>query len=490
MPEPGNVDDPGDCRPTRFPMPNTQNHDGQAPAAARMMTDALGQIGVPDDALHGPETQRALQNFQISGRPMPSAFIRALLLVKAAAAEANGALGVIPQPVAASITQAGLDLLAEDDPALMRHFAVDRFQTGSGTSTHMNANEVLATLATRALGQEVRAHDEVNAGQSSNDVIPSAIRVACVLETRRALHPALAHLQTVLDHKAREVWPHIKTGRTHLMDALPVRLGQALNAWSAQVRGAAQHMEAIQPALQRLPLGGTAVGTGVNAHPDFATRSCEALSRRAGLGFWPASNRMALIGAQDDLVALSGALRVLAIVLLKICNDLRWMNSGPLAGLGEITLEALQPGSSIMPGKVNPVVPEAVAMVAVQTIGHDAAIAMAAHGGSFELNTMLPLLAANLLESQSLLSQAAPWLADRAVATFKVRSERLQRSLASQPMLATALTPLVGHALALKIAQEASTTGRPVLDVAVELTPLPRSTLERVLDPARLTGAD
>lgn len=466
--------------------------DAEAPPslAVRMVSDALGQVAVPADALHGAETQRALQNFQISGRPMPATFIRSLLLVKAAAAEANGALDVIPGPAAAAIVQAGLDLLAEDDPALMRHFAIDRFQTGSGTSTHMNANEVLATLATRALGQEVRAHDEVNAGQSSNDVIPSAIRVASVLETRRHLQPALAYLQTVLDSKAREVWPHIKTGRTHLMDAMPVRLGQALAAWSAQVRGAAQHLESIQPALQRLPLGGTAVGTGVNAHPDFAVRCCEALSRRAGLGFWPASNRMALMGAQDDLVAVSGALRVIAIVLLKICNDLRWMNSGPLAGLGEITLEALQPGSSIMPGKVNPVVPEAVAMVAVQIIGHDAAIAMAGHAGNFELNTMLPLLAVNLLESQSLLSQAIPWLADRGVASFAVRSERLQQSLASQPMLATALAPLVGHALALQIAQEAAATGRPVLDVAVERTPLPRSTLERVLDPARLTGEE
>lgn len=448
----------------------------------------MGAMDVPASALYGAQTQRAVLNFPISGQPMPVGFIRALVTIKAAAAHANGALETIPEPEARAIAAVCGDLLGSSDAELMRHFPVDVFQTGSGTSSNMNANEVIATLASRKLGSAVNANDHVNAGQSSNDVVPSAIHAAAALAVHTQLLPALEHLvQTTLD-KGRALHGHVKTGRTHLMDAMPVRMSQVLNGWAAQVQAAAEHLRSVQPALQRLALGGTAVGTGVNADPRFARRCCEALTELTGIPFAPGADRFSLMGAQDVAVATSGALKTLAVALMKIANDLRWMNSGPLAGLGEIELEALQPGSSIMPGKVNPVIPEATAMVAAQVIGNDTAITLAGQSGNFELNVMLPLVARNLLESIELLAGVVPLLADKAIASFKVNEARLQDALARNPILVTALNPVIGYAKAADIAKQAYREGRPIVDVAAERTDIPRADLERLLDPARLTG--
>lgn len=458
--------------------------------AWRTEHDSMGPVRVPAQALYGAQTQRAVLNFPLSGRPMPAAFVRALLQLKAAAAQANGELQAIPAAEASAIDHACAALLALDDAALMLHFPVDVFQTGSGTSSHMNANEVIATLASRTLGTPVHPNDHVNASQSSNDMVPSAIHVAAALALHQRLLPALEHLVAVTQAKAAQTHAHVKTGRTHLMDATPVRMGQALGGWAAQLEAAAEPLRAANTALQRLALGGTAVGTGVNADPRFAPLCGAALSRATGLPFAPAANRFALMGAQDTAVATSGALKTLAVALMKIANDLRWMNSGPLAGLGEIELESLQPGSSIMPGKVNPVIPEATAMVAAQVIGNDTTITVAGQSGNFELNVMLPVIARNLLESIGLLANVMPLLADNAIAGFKVNESRLQQALARNPILVTALNPLIGYAKAAEIAKQAYREGRPILDVAAEQTDIPREELERLLDPARLTGED
>ena len=457
-------------------------------AAQREERDSMGSLLVPAEALYGAQTQRAVLNFPVSGQAMPSSFIRALLLIKAAAASSNGTLGIIADADARAIREASHELLGWEDARLMAQFPVDVFQTGSGTSTHMNANEVIATLAARKLGRPIHPNDHVNAGQSSNDVVPSAIHVAAALALHRRLLPALDHLVQALHDKAASVHHHIKTGRTHLMDAMPVRLSQVLDGWAAQMLGAKEHLKAVQPALQRLALGGTAVGTGVNADPRFAAECCRALSELCGLDFVPGANRFALMGGQDVAVAASGALKVVAVALMKMANDLRWMNSGPLAGLAEIELEALQPGSSIMPGKVNPVIPEAAAMVAAQVIGNDCAITVAGQSGNFELNVMLPLVARNLLESIELLAQVLPLLADKAIASFKVNEQRLQETLARNPVLVTALNPLIGYARAAAIAKQAYSEGRPIIDVAAQCTDIPRATLEKLLDPTQLTG--
>ncbi|MGM9515084.1 class II fumarate hydratase [Roseateles sp. DB2] len=462
----------------------------QSPAGTgmRIESDSMGTLQVPAAALYGAQTQRAVLNFPISGQTMPPAFVRALLLIKAAAAQANGGLQVIDAAGANAIVQACHELLAMDDTLLMTHFPVDVFQTGSGTSSHMNANEVVAALATRILGAAVHPNDQVNAGQSSNDVVPSAIHVASAIAINERLLPALDHLSEVLQRKSAALHGYIKTGRTHLMDAMPVRFSQVLDGWGAQLRGATDQVRAVLPLLQQLALGGTAVGTGVNAHASLAQRCCQALSLCAGLSFSPGANRFALMGGQDVAVAASGRLKVVAVVLMKIANDLRWMNSGPLAGLAEIELEALQPGSSIMPGKVNPVIPEATAMVASQVMGNDVAITLAAQSGNFELNVMLPLIARNLLESISLLAGVLPLLADKCVATFRVNEPALQDALARNPILVTALSPLIGYARSAEIAKKAYREGRPILEVAVECTDIPPATLQVLLDPARLTG--
>lgn len=451
----------------------------------RIERDSMGQLQVPAEALYGAQTQRAVENFPISHQRMPRLFIRALLLAKAAAAQANLELEQITEGRSKAIVDAVKDLLASD---YMTHFPVDIFQTGSGTSTNMNANEVIATLATRLLGEEVNPNDHVNCGQSSNDIIPTTIHVSAALALHEQLLPALAHLVQVTEHKAVQVHAFVKTGRTHLMDAMPVRMSQVLNGWAQQVRANIEHLQGLQPSLQALAQGGTAVGTGINAHPEFAARFSRQLSTLTGVQFVPGKDLFALIGSQDTAVAVSGQLKATAVSLMKIANDLRWMNSGPLAGLGEIELEALQPGSSIMPGKVNPVIPEATAMVAAQVIGNDATITVAGQSGNFELNVMLPIIAQNLLSSIELLANASRLLADKAIASFKVNESRLKEALSRNPILVTALNPIIGYQKAAEIAKAAYKQGRPVIDVALEHTDLQRSELEVLLNPEKLTA--
>jgi fumarate hydratase class II len=451
----------------------------------RIERDSMGELQVPAEALYGAQTQRAVNNFPISQLRMPSQFVRALLLAKAAAAQANLELKQISEGQSKAIVTACKELLASD---YMAHFPVDVFQTGSGTSTNMNANEVIATLATRVLGDAVNANDHVNCSQSSNDIIPTTIHVSAALAIHEQLLPALAHLIQVIEQKAEQVHPYVKTGRTHLMDAMPVRMSQVLNGWAQQIKANVEHIENLLPSLQALAQGGTAVGTGINAHPEFASRFATQLSRLSNVGFVPGKDLFALIGSQDTAVAVSGQLKATAVSLMKIANDLRWMNSGPLAGLGEIELEGLQPGSSIMPGKVNPVIPEATAMVAAQVIGNDAAITVAGQSGNFELNVMLPIIAHNLLQSIELLANSSRLLADKAIATFKVNEAKLQEALSRNPILVTALNPIIGYQKAAEIAKTAYKEGRPIIDVALEHTDLDRSQLETLLNPEKLTA--
>ena len=453
----------------------------------RQESDSLGTVQVPADALYGAQTQRAVENFPISGSSLPEPFIRALLVVKSAAAHSNTALKSIPAEIGEAIQEAAKALLA--DPGLMRHFPVDVYQTGSGTSTNMNANEVLATSAAMICGLDVSPNDHVNCAQSSNDVIPTCIHVSAAIALTRDLLPAIAHLESSIREKATLVHHHIKTGRTHLMDAMPVRLSQPLIAWADQLAAASLRLENLMPELLALAQGGTAVGTGVNASDDFAQAFCYRLAAMTDLPFTVAANPFTRIGAQDVSVALSGALKALATTVMKISNDLRWMNSGPLAGFSEIELEALQPGSSIMPGKVNPVIPEAAAMVSAQVVGNDAAITVAGQSGNFELNVMLPLIAHNLLSSIESMAGVLPLLADRAIATFKVNGASLESALTRNPILVTALNPIIGYAEAARIAKLAYSEGLPIIDVAVRETAISRAELAQLLDPAGLTGS-
>ncbi|CAH0240755.1 class II fumarate hydratase [Pseudomonas mediterranea] len=451
----------------------------------RIERDSMGELHVPVDALYGAQTQRAVDNFPVSGQRMPTQFIRALILAKAAAARANVELEQISAAQGKAIVDAAQGLL---EGQFMDHFPVDIFQTGSGTSSNMNANEVIATLASRLLGETVNPNDHVNCGQSSNDIIPTCIHVSAALALHEQLLPALTHLVRVIERKAVEVHPYIKTGRTHLMDAMPVRLSQVLEGWAQQLKANLDHLQGLLPSLQSLAQGGTAVGTGVNAHPRFAELFSQQLTRLTQVQFTPGKNLFALIGSQDTAVAVSGQLKTTAVSLMKIANDLRWMNSGPLAGLGEIELEGLQPGSSIMPGKVNPVIPEATAMVATQVIGNDTVITVAGQSGNFELNVMLPIIAQNLLSSIGLMSSVSRLLADKAIATFKVNEAGLKQALSRNPILVTALNPIIGYQKAAEIAKKAYQQGRPVIDVALEHTDLSRSELEVLLDPEKLTA--
>ena len=451
----------------------------------RTERDSMGELQVPADALYGAQTQRAIDNFPVSGQPLPEAFIRALLLIKTAAARANGELGVIPQNIADAVEASAAELLQGD---FMRHFPLDVFQTGSGTSSNMNANEVLATLASRRLQLPVSANDHVNAGQSSNDTIPSAIHVAAAMQIHQQLLPALEHLQRSIAGQSELVGHVVKTGRTHLMDAMPLRMEQALSGWRTQILQNIRTLKAQLPLLQSLAQGGTAVGTGVNAHPQFTLLFLHEMTQLTGISFTRAENFFAHMASQDIAVAVSGQLKTTAVSLMKIANDLRWMNSGPLAGLGEIELPALQPGSSIMPGKVNPVIPESVAMVAAQVMGNDTTITIAGQSGSFELNVMLPLVARNLCESITLLANASRLLADKAISGFRVNEQQINKALALNPVLVTALNPVIGYLKAAEIAKTAYREQRPVIDVAVEQTGMARAELERLLDPALLTG--
>jgi fumarate hydratase, class II len=450
----------------------------------RVEHDSMGEIKVPAGALWGAQTQRAVENFRISGRPLPRAFIGALGLVKQAAARANRALGLLEARLAQAVAAAAAEVAAGQHDA---QFPLDVFQTGSGTSSNMNANEVIAALATRRLGSTVHANDHVNMCQSSNDVIPTAIHLSAALTVRRELIPALAHLRVALEQKEREVKGVVKTGRTHLMDAMPVTLAQELSGWRTQIENGVARLESVEPRLLALAQGGTAVGTGINAHPDFARHFCAELSELTGLAFVPARNYFEALAAQDTAVELSGQLKVIAVSLMKIANDLRWMNSGPLAGLAEIALPALQPGSSIMPGKVNPVIPEATTMVAAQVIGNDAAITVAGQSGNFQLNVMLPVIADNLLESIQLLAAVARALADNAIAGFKLNAAHIAEALDRNPILVTALNPVIGYEKGAAIAKQAYAQGRPIREVAAEMTDLPSEELAKLLDPAELT---
>jgi fumarate hydratase, class II len=450
----------------------------------RVERDSMGELKVPADALWGAQTQRAVENFPISGASMPREFIAALALVKQAAARTNKSLKLLDERVADAIDAAAAEVVAG---AHHKHFPLDVFQTGSGTSTNMNANEVIAALASRRLGAPVHPNDDVNMGQSSNDSIPTAIHVSAALAVRRELLPALEHLREALKAKEREIGSIVKTGRTHLMDAMPVTFGQELSGWRTQIENGAARLRAVEPRLLALAQGGTAVGTGINAHPDFGRRFCEELAALTGVAFVPARNYFEALSAQDAAVELSGQLKVIAVSLIKIANDLRWMNSGPLAGIGEIALPALQPGSSIMPGKVNPVIPEATMMVGAQVIGNDTTITLAGQSGNFQLNVMLPVIAHNLLESIRLLANVARVLADSAIAGFKVNEARIAEALDRNPILVTALNPVIGYEKGAAIAKKAYAQGRPILEVAEKMTDLPRAELAKLLDPAELT---
>lgn len=449
----------------------------------RIEKDSLGEVKVPADALWGAQTQRAVDNFPVSGLTMPRSFLRALGMIKACAAASNAALGLLNVDKARAIQKFASEVA---DGIHDRQFPVDVFQTGSGTSTNMNVNEVIATLCGRELMLDVHPNDDVNLGQSSNDVIPSAIHLSAVLDLNSRLLPALAHLKAAIDDKAQSLAQSVKTGRTHLMDGMPLTFGQELSGWAEQIAQADTSIRETLPRLTLLAQGGTAVGTGVNAHPDFAVHFARELSQLCGVEFRPANNFFAALSAQGPSVELSGKLKVLAVALTKIANDLRWMNSGPLAGLAEIQLPALQPGSSIMPGKVNPVIPESVAMVAAQVIGNDSSISIAGQSGNFQLNVMLPLIAHNLLQSIQLLANACVMLADKAITPFDVCEENIARSVQRNPILATALNPIVGYEKAAEIAKQAYQTNRPVIDVAAELTDISRGELEVLLDPRAL----
>jgi len=452
-------------------------------SATRSERDSMGALEVPADALYGAQTQRAVNNFPVSGQAMPAPFIHAIARIKLAAARVNAELGLLDAERAEAIaTAAEAVIRGEHD----EHFPVDVFQTGSGTSSNMNVNEVLANLASRK-GLEVGPNDHVNMGQSSNDVIPTAIHVAAALEVTNRLRPALVHLRETIDSRAAELDGVVKTGRTHLMDAMPLRMSQELGGWSSQLGQAIERLDSALVRLCRLAQGGTAVGTGINAHPEFAERMAARLSEQSGLAFTPNDSFFASLASQDAAVELSGQLRGLACVIMKIANDLRWMNSGPLAGLGEIELEALQPGSSIMPGKVNPVIPESAAQAAAQVIGLDTAVTLAGQSGNFQLNVMLPLIAHNLLTSITLMSNTAWLLGNRSIATFRVREENLAEPLSRNPILVTALNSVIGYNAAAAIAKQAYQAGRPIIEVAEEQTELSREELTRLLDPAALT---
>ncbi len=449
----------------------------------KTLKDTMGPVKVPADALYGAQTQRAIDNFPVSGEPMPHEFIRAVALVKCAAAEANAELGLLPSRVASAIAKAALEVAGG---AHRGQFPVDVFQTGSGTSTNMNMNEVLATIASGYSNKPVDPNDHVNMGQSSNDVVPTAIHVSAALMVADSLLPKLRRMAKAMHTKRGHLKGHVKTGRTHLMDAMPLTMDQEMSAWETQISKAYDRIGGAMPRLCMLAQGGTAVGTGVNTHPRFAKLVARKLKERTGVRFQPSANFFESLSCQDAAVEMSGQLKTLAVSLMKIANDLRWMNSGPLAGLGEARLLALQPGSSIMPGKVNPVVPEACAMVCAQVIGNDAAITVAGQSGSFQLNVMLPVIARNLLESIRLLAGIVPLMTSNVIRPLKPNSARIEDALARNPILATALNPLIGYAKAAEIAKAAYRRRRPVIDVAEEMTGMPRARLEKLLDPAKL----
>jgi fumarate hydratase, class II len=450
----------------------------------RLEQDSLGEMRVPADALYGPQTQRAVENFPISGLRFPREFIAALGLIKRAAAETNVELGLLPAGTGQAIADAASEVMTGEHDG---EFVVDIFQTGSGTSTNMNANEVIATLAARRLGSRVHPNDHVNSGQSSNDVIPTAMQVAAAVAMEEALVPALERLARSLSAKATEFDDVVKSGRTHLMDATPVRLGQEFGGFARQAVLGIRRVREARDDLLELPLGGTAVGTGINTHPDFAGRAIERIAGATGLPFREAENHFERQATRDTAVFAHGALNTLAVSLTKIASDLRLLASGPRTGLAEITLPAIQPGSSIMPGKVNPVIPEAVTMVAAQVMGNHTTITAAGTGGHFELNVMMPVMAHALLQSISLLTSACSVLADRCVDGVTANRERIGELLEVNLSLGTALAPHIGYDAAAALAKEAFAANRTVRELAREQGLLPPEELEKVLDPRAMT---
>ncbi len=454
----------------------------------RIEKDSLGEVKVPQKALWGAQTQRALDNFTISGIkfafPFGRSFIEALGVIKYSAAAANNKLKLLPANKTKAIKTAAKEVISglHDES-----FPLDVFQTGSGTSTNMNANEVIANLASKKSKLKVNANDDVNMSQSSNDVIPTAICISSLIDMQRLLLPNLDYLIKTIDKKMKEVKGHVKTGRTHLMDAMPIDFSQELSGWKAQLELNKKTIIAATNRMSELPQGGTAIGTGINSHKDFAKTFCSELNKLTKFKTKPTKNFYQGLSSVDNAVELSSALKNLSIILMKISNDLRWMNSGPLTGLGEIELEALQPGSSIMPGKVNPVIPEAVAMACADVIGNDVTVTVAGQSGNFQLNVMLPVVAYNLLKSINLLGNVMPLLADKAIKSFKVNTKNINESLSKNPILVTALNRIVGYSKAAAIAKKAYKENKPIVDVAHDETGISKAELNKLLDPSKLT---
>jgi fumarate hydratase, class II len=454
----------------------------------RVERDSMGEMRVPADAYYGASTQRAVLNFPISDLRFPRQFMRALGQIKQAAAQVNESLGLLEPQVAEAIVRAAQEVI---EGKLDSHFVLDIFQTGSGTSTNMNANEVIANRANELLGGSrgsrlVHPNDQVNFGQSSNDVIPTAIHLSALVSIEHDLIPALRGLQQALQQKAGEFMPVIKTGRTHLQDATPIRLGQEFLGYAGQVERGIARMRHAQSELSEVALGGTAVGTGINTHPEFARHVCQRLSEMNGVSVHETSNHFQAQNTLDNIVEASGALNTLAVSLMKIANDIRWLGSGPRAGIGEIDIPAVQPGSSIMPGKVNPVIAESVCMVCAQVIGNHTTITIAGQSGNFEINVMMPVSAYNLLQSIGLLAAAARNFTEQCIKGIQATTrgpEMVERGLA----IGTALAPVIGYDAAANIAKEAAKTGKTIREVAREKTNLTEEELDRILDPANMT---
>lgn len=453
----------------------------------RIEKDSMGEIKVPKEAYYSAQTQRASENFPVSGLRFNSGFISALGYIKYAAARVNEELGLLEKPISEAIQKASVEII---ENKFNRDFVLDIFQTGSGTSSNMNANEIIAKRANEVKSgtdKTIHPNDHVNFGQSSNDVIPTAIRIAAVISVKKNLIPALKHLQNALLEKGSQYKDVVKTGRTHLMDAMPITIQQEFSGYARQIELGIERLNSALSRMYELPQGGTAVGTGINTHSDFGKRFAAAISKETGYTFKEAENHFEAQASVDAPVELSGQLKTIAVSLMKIGNDFRWMNSGPNSGIGEVELMALQPGSSIMPGKVNPVIEESLTMVCAQVIGNDATITIGGQSGNFELNVMLPVVAYNLLQSIEILSNASANFADKSVSGLVVRKERIESMVGKNPILVTALNPLIGYDKAAKIAKTAFKEERSVMDVAKEMTDLSEKELENALNPINMT---
>lgn len=456
----------------------------------RIERDSLGEVRVPEDAYWGAQTQRAIENFTVSGIKFPPVFIASLGYIKLASAEVNRSLGLLRDDLAKAIIKASEEVIRGD---LNDQFPLDIFQTGSGTSTNMNANEVIATRANEIITGKrntkapVHPNDHVNMGQSSNDVIPSAIHISACIKISKMLLPALKSLHSAIEEKSLLYSDVVKTGRTHLMDAMPLTLRQEMSGWAAQVSSSVKRIEGVFPRLSKLAIGGTAVGTGINTHPDFGREVARVISEMTGIDFAEASNHFEAQSSQDSILELSGQLKTLASSLMKIANDLRWMNSGPISGLAEIRLPDLQPGSSIMPGKVNPVIPEAVRMVSAQVMGNDLVIAIANSLGDFQLNVMLPVIAHNILQSIKILSNVSELLSEKAIKGMDVNRERIREITERNPIIATVLNSLIGYDRTAEVVKRALREDKSIRDVVVEMQILTPEEAERILDPEKMT---